>query len=141
MDKDLRQLRNLIREALGRTSLTTRSLEDELRIGHGNLAHLLSGQLELKLRHLLSISRLLGIPPHRLIELGCPDALAAATRDVTDLVEAPAPVRGIGHLTVDALDERIRAIVRAELAAQAPAPAAAPDAGPPAAPARKTARR
>jgi|GEM_PF-988562 len=134
MDKDLRQLRSLIRDALGRTSLTTRSLEDELGIGHGNLAHLLSGNLELKLRHLLSISRLLGVPPHRLIELGCPEALAAATRDVTDLVDAPAPARGIGHLTADALDERIRTIVRDELAAQAPAPAAGP-------PARKTARR
>jgi hypothetical protein len=122
MDKDLRQLQSLIREALGRTSQPTRSLEDELGIGHGNLAHLLSGHLELKVRHLLSISRLLGVPPHRLLELGCPEALAAATRDVTDLVETPAPSKGIGHLTLDGLEERIRAIVRDELAAQAPAP-------------------
>ncbi|HEX3530143.1 MAG TPA: hypothetical protein VH988_24040 [Thermoanaerobaculia bacterium] len=122
MDKDLRQLRSLIREALGRSPLPARSLEDELGIGHGNLAHLLSGQLELKVRHLLSISRLLDVPPHRLIELGCPEALAASTRDVTDLVAATAPASGIAHLTLDALEERIRAIVRDELAAQAPAP-------------------
>ncbi len=100
MDKDLRQLRSLIREALGRSAQPTRSLEDELGIGHGNLAHLLSGQLELKVRHLLSISRLLGVPPHRLIELGCPEALAASTRDVTDLVSATAPASGIGHVTL-----------------------------------------
>jgi len=122
MDKDLRQLRSLIREALGRSAQPTRSMEDELGIGHGNLAHLLSGQLELKVRHLLSISRLLGVPPHRLIELGCPEALAASTRDVTDLVAATAPASGIGHLTLDALEERIRAIVRDELAAQSSAP-------------------
>jgi hypothetical protein len=42
MDKDLRQLLSLI--------------------SHGNLKHLLAGRLELKLRHLLSISRLLGVP-------------------------------------------------------------------------------
>jgi hypothetical protein len=134
MDKDLKNLRSLIREALSRTSLTTRTLEEELAIGHGNLTRLFSGDLELKVRHLLAISRLLGVPPHRLVELGCPEALAAATWDVTDLVEAAAPARGIGHLTVEALEERIRAIVREELAAQAPVPDAAP-------PVRKTARR
>jgi len=122
LDKDLRNLRSLIQEALGRSPLTTRSLEEELEIGHGNLTRLFSGQLELKVRHLLCISRLLGVPPHRLIELGCPDALAAATRDVTEIVQAPAPAPGIGQLSLDALEERIRAIVRDELSAQAPAP-------------------
>lgn len=141
MDKDLRQLRDLIREALGRSPLTARSLEDELGIGHGNLTHLLSGQLEMKLRHVLSIARLLGIPPHRLIELGCPEALAAATRDVTDYVEAPAPSRGIRHLTGDALDERIRAIVRDELAAQTETAATEPETRPAPGAGRKTVRR
>jgi hypothetical protein len=138
MDKDLRRLSSLIRESLAQTSLTTRALEEELGIGHGNLAHLLSGQLELKLRHLLSVARLLGVPPHRLVELGCPEALGGATRDVTDLVETPPTAGGIGHLSLEALNGRIREIVREEIALQA---AAAPPS--PASPAsrRKTAQR
>jgi transcriptional regulator with XRE-family HTH domain len=120
MDKDLQQLSGLIREALGRTSLTTRALEQELGLGHGNLTHLLSGKLELKIRHLLGIARLLGVPPHRLVELGCPDALRAATQDVTDFIDLPAAGTAdgaISSLTLAALDARIRAIVRDELAA------------------------
>lgn len=118
MDKDLRQLLGLIQEALDRTHMTSRALEEELGIGHGNLKHLLSGRLELKIRHLLSISRLLGVPPHRFLEIGCPAALQSATRDVSDYVKTREKAGGIGHLTLEALDERIRAIVQGELASR-----------------------
>jgi transcriptional regulator with XRE-family HTH domain len=118
-------LRDLIREAIGRTSWTARALEKELGIGHGNLSHLLSGELELKLRHLLSLARVLSVPPHRLIELGCPAALAAATRDVSDFVAVPAASRGTIPSDEGALDQRIRAIVRDELASREPAAAPA----------------
>jgi transcriptional regulator with XRE-family HTH domain len=116
MDKDTRQILGLIRDALDRFPFTGRALEDELGIGHGNLSHLLSGRLELKLRHLLSIARVLGVPPHRLVELGCPESLRAATRDVTDLVALPAGALRVGALTSEELEERIRAVVREELA-------------------------
>jgi len=116
MDKDTRQILKLIQDALDRFPVTARALEDELGIGHGNLSHLLSGRLELKLRHLLSIAKVLGVPPHRFVELGCPLALRAATRDVTDLVGLPASAARIGALTSAELEERIRAVVRKELA-------------------------
>jgi hypothetical protein len=121
MDKDQRQLLGLIRDALSRIPLTGRALEDELGIGHGNLGHLLSGRLDLKFRHVLSIARVLGVPPHRLVELGCPEALSAASRDITDLVAVSGTAAKPTTLSSEQLDERIRTIVREELARREPA--------------------
>lgn len=120
MADDLRTLRELIREALDRVRLSPKDLEDELGIGHGNLAHLLSGRLELRVRHLLSIARLLKVPPHQFLELGCPEATRAAARDLAVLV-------GRAKSASDLAEDRIRAIVRDELARhQSNAPAAVP---------------
>lgn len=120
-DSDLRQLRGLIREALAHARVTHRSLESTLGIGHGNFGRLLDGSLELRVRHVLSIARALGVPPHQFLELGCPEALEEARRDLTEIVgSALPPERRLIALQTGAgsLDERIRAIVREELASQ-----------------------
>lgn len=120
-DRDLRQLRGLLRDALKRSPVKRRVLEEALGIGHGNLSHLLAGRLELRVRHLLSIASALGVPPHQFLELGCPEALGKGRRDLAELVGAPLPPeRSLSALQggPDNLDERIRAIVREELALQ-----------------------
>jgi transcriptional regulator with XRE-family HTH domain len=120
-DGDLRQLRSLLREALAHSPLSARALESTLGIGHGNLSHLLAGRLELRVRHLLSIAHELGVPPHQFLELGCPEALTAARRDLSDLTRASLPgERMLAFLRSDPcdLDRRIRAIVREELNAR-----------------------
>jgi len=120
-DGDLRQLRSLLREALAHSPLSARALETVLGIGHGNLSHLLEGRLELRVRHVLSIARALGVPPHQFLELGCPETTGAARRDLSDLTGASLPgERMLAFLRSDPcdLDRRIRAIVRDELNAR-----------------------
>lgn len=120
-DSDLRRLRALVREALPTYHGAGRALEDALGIGHGNLSHLLDGRLELRVRHLLAIARMLGVPPHQFLELGCPEATDSARRDLTDFVAMSLPVeRKVAMQAKKAveLDERIRKIVREELEAR-----------------------
>ena len=109
MADDLRTLRDLFGKALRRSGLTSRRLEEELGIGHGNLARLLNGGLDIKVRHLLAIARLLQVPPHRFLELGCPEAEAAATQDLSDLLGQSASQAG-------GRDEQLRTLIREELA-------------------------
>ena len=113
MSNDLRQLRGLIREALNQTGMTGRRLEEELEIGHGNLQHLLEGQLELRVRHLLTIARLLKIPPHQLLELGCPDAERTASYDLADVLGRKLPQRAKESASLS--EDRVRSIFREEL--------------------------
>ena len=53
MDRDLKSLQETVRQAMERTGLPKRRLEEELGIGHGTLEQLVSGRLEIKARHLL----------------------------------------------------------------------------------------
>ncbi len=119
-DSDLSRLRALVREALPTYHGSGRAIEEALSIGHGNLSHLLDGRLELRVRHLLAISKILGVPPHQFLELGCPEANEAASRDLTDFVSMTLPperrVAAQAAKTPD-LDQRIRKIVREELQA------------------------
>lgn len=120
-DSDLRRLRALVREALPTYHGAGRALEDALGIGHGNLSHLLDGRLELRVRHLLAIATMLGVPPHQFLELGCPEATENARRDLTDFVAMSLPPeRKVAMQAKKAaeLDERIRRIVREEMDAR-----------------------
>lgn len=119
-DSDLSRLRALVREALPTYHGSGRAIEEALGIGHGNLSHLLDGRLELRVRHLLAISRMLGVPPHQFLELGCPETTDAAKRDLTDFVAMSLPPErkvAVQGAKAPELDNRIRKIVREELEA------------------------
>lgn len=120
-DNDLRTLRALVREALPTYHGAGRALEEALGIGHGNLSHLLDGRLELRVRHLLAIAKMLGVPPHQFLELGCPETTDAARRDLTDFVSMSLPPeRKVAMQARQAveLDNRVRKIVREEMDAR-----------------------
>lgn len=124
-DSDLRQLRALVREALPTYHGSGRALEEALGIGHGNLSHLLDGRLELRVRHLLAIAKMLSVPPHQFLELGCPETTGTAHRDLTDFVSMSLPPeRKVAMQAAKAveLDNRIRKIVREEMEARFGAP-------------------
>ena len=119
-DSDLRTLRALVREALPTYHGSGRAIEEALGIGHGNLSHLLDGRLELRVRHLLAIAKMLGVPPYQFLELGCPEANDAARRDLTDFVAMSLPPErraAAQAAKTPELDSRIRKIVREELEA------------------------
>lgn len=126
-NSDLCTLRALVREALPTYHGSGRAIEEALGIGHGNLSHLLDGRLELRVRHLLAIAKMLGVPPHQFLELGCPETNDAARRDLTDFVSMSLPPErkvAIQAAKAVELDSRIRSIVREELEARFGAAAA-----------------
>jgi DNA-binding Xre family transcriptional regulator len=65
-------VRALLGMALAKLPISPRQIEDSLQIGHGTLPRLLDGRMELKLRHLLPLCKVLQIHPGNLLERGLP---------------------------------------------------------------------
>jgi transcriptional regulator with XRE-family HTH domain len=121
VDTDLKELRQLLREAVDASRMYGRDIEDALEIGHGNLTRLLNGTLELRVRHLLAFARLLKIPPAELLELGCPDAARIAQHRLLDWLgpdrRRAAQDGSRPSSTPEEFTELIRTVVREEIAA------------------------
>lgn len=122
VDQDLKELRQLLREAVDASRMYTRDIEAAIGVGHGNLERLLNGILELRVRHLLAFARLLSIPPAELLELGCRAATQTAQRRLGDWLgpERRQRLGGGSRLpaTPEELSELIRRVVREELDAR-----------------------
>ncbi len=99
---DIKTLRQILREAMHASGRRRRELEVILRLGRGNLERLTDGTMELKVRHLLDLAELLGIPPADFLALGCPETTAKANRRLTDWI---APGRRIDGAQVTAAAE------------------------------------
>jgi len=80
-DDEQALIRALLRTALAALPMSPHTIEDDLGIGHGTLLRLLDGRMELKLRHLLELCRLLKIHPRDLIERGLPNWKATRRLD------------------------------------------------------------
>src|SRR5918992_5841972 len=120
-EQDLKQLRQVLREAVRATRMTSRSLERRLGIGNGNLNRMLDGTLDLRVRHLLALADLLDVPPTDLLELGCPDAVSRDKRRLGDWIgkrssEPAEPTAA--SLSLAQLQELIRNAVREEMEQQ-----------------------
>ena len=112
MDSDLKTLHELVRQVLDQTRLTKRRLEEEIGLGHGTLEQLLAGRQDLRVRHLLALARLLRVAPHQLLEIGCPEATAAAEQDLAVWLGRPQePAKQVADLS----EATVRALVRDEL--------------------------
>jgi hypothetical protein len=75
---ELAQLRSVLRQAVKACRKPVREIENALGIGHGNLASLLDGSLELRLRHLLGFARFLSVAPQDFLEIAFPRQEAGA---------------------------------------------------------------
>ena len=118
-DKDLLQLRQVLREVVYASPMPVREMERRLGIGHGNLYRMLDGSLDMRVRHLLALADLLGVPPTDFLEMGCPDAIQRAPRRLSDLLGTPSHKREAeptaASLSLDQLKEMVRAAVREEI--------------------------
>ena len=124
-ESDLKQLRQVLREAVRACRMPVRAMERRLGIGHGNLYRILDGQLDLRVRHLLALADLLSIPPTDLLEFGCPDAVSRAKRRLGAWIgqKSSQPAEPTAaSLSLDQLRELIRNAVREELEQQSPEP-------------------
>jgi hypothetical protein len=118
-DKDLQQLRQVLREAVSASRMPIREMERRLGVGHGSVYRMLDGDLDLRVRHLLAFADLLGVPPADFLEAGCPDAARGAKRRLADWIGAPSQTAAAGpavsSLSLDALKNLIRDTVREEI--------------------------
>src|SRR5262249_54136123 len=118
-DKDLLQLRQVLREAVYASRIPVREIERRLGIGHGNLYRLLDGSLDLRVRHVIALADLLAVPPTDFLEMGCPDAVQRAKGRLSALTGAPARKSRAeppaASLPLADLKELIREAVREEM--------------------------
>lgn len=118
-DKDLLQLRQVFQDAVRAIRLPVREIERRLGIGSGNLYRMIDGSLDLRIRHLIALADLLGVPPTDFLEMGCPNAMQRATGRLSDRIGASNP-KGTSPptaaaLSVEDLKDLIRDTVREEL--------------------------
>lgn len=118
-DKDLLQLRKVLNDAVRATGLTVREIERRLGVGSGNLDRVIDGSLDLRIRHLIALADLLGVPPTDFLEMGCPSAMRRATRRLRDRIgpssqKSTSPATAAA-LSIEQLTELIRNTVREEL--------------------------
>jgi hypothetical protein len=118
MDKDMKRLLGMVRNACYSWSGNKRDLEGALGIGHGRLEEILAGKPELRVRHLVDLARLLKIRPSDFLRLGFPDDESTAPNQLERWIGEPQPPnarRKPEPLTAEH-EERIRELIREELA-------------------------
>ncbi|HSN88989.1 MAG TPA: hypothetical protein VL025_19650 [Thermoanaerobaculia bacterium] len=118
---DLQGLREILREAVAALRLPTREIEDRLGLGHSTLKKILDGEIDLRVRHLLALARLLDIHPRDFLDLGLSDWPARHNLREwlsPDHRKSAQPTEISGELA-----EAIRALVREEIAAASLPPA------------------
>jgi hypothetical protein len=125
-EKDLAQLRQVLREAVRASGMGVREMERRMELGHGSLYRMLDGTLDLRVRHLLGLAELLGVPPADFLTMGCPEAMERAKRPLSDWIGAPTRAREaaeptVASLTVTELKELIRDAIRDAVHEESPA--------------------
>lgn len=90
MSEDLRQLRAVMRQAISASGVAVRHVEAAMGCGHGNIERILDGRIELRVRHVVGLARLLKVPPGDFLELGFPQPDGAAKFRLKDWI-MPAP--------------------------------------------------
>lgn len=118
MDKEMKRLLGLVRSACYSWSGSKRDLEGALGIGHGRLEEILAGQPELRVRHLVSLARLLKVRPSDFLRLSYPDDESTAPNQLERWIGEPQPpnVRRKPESLAPEHEERIRELIREELA-------------------------
>lgn len=90
MSEDLRQLRAVMRQAISASGVAVRHVEAAMGCGHGNVERILDGRVELRVRHVVGLARLLRVPPGDFLELGFPQPEGTAKYRLKDWI-MPAP--------------------------------------------------
>lgn len=120
-DRDMRELLTFLRQCVEASRKPSSEIEKALGLGHGRLKQLLDGTLELRVRHLLELARLLGVPPADFLALGCPAAQKAAAHPLAEYL-GPTYRRKTGATAapeaLPELREIVRAVVREEMGPQ-----------------------
>lgn len=72
-DREVVRLRELLRNAIRLSGVTNRAIERHLGMSQGSLSRLLAGGIELKVKHILEIVEILGLPPGEFFRIAYPE--------------------------------------------------------------------
>ena len=72
-DQEVVRLRELLRNAIRLSGVTNRKIERHLGMSQGSLSRLLAGGIELKVKHILEIVEILGLPPGQFFRIAYPE--------------------------------------------------------------------
>jgi hypothetical protein len=119
MASQLTPLLEVLQRAVDAARLRSQTIEQALDLPRGGWDELASGRRVLRVRHLLALARLLGVPPGDFLDAGLPDASSLKGLRLTDWID-PAP-RFASPPPLGDLETLIRDTIRRELEAFAKA--------------------
>ena len=121
--EEIQRLLNVLRTSIRLLGLTNREIERRLDLTPSYVSRLFAGALELKMEHVLSISRAMGLQPWEFFELAYPrrsEAPSEAFRSIRNLLRdmqpspEPPPSQPAG-LSAEEIEEKIQDSVRKAL--------------------------
>lgn len=132
---DLGPLRHLLQRVVQGTGVSPRRIENAIGLGHGKLALILNGTLDIRVRHLLRLAHFLSVPPADFLELAYPETARNAQHRLNDWLapmrprfkQQPAEAAAAAPADQDELREMMRGLLREELAALRQAGESGPD--------------
>ena len=89
--RQLKPLRTVLGHAVAAARLHQRTVEQALDLPTGGWDDLMAGKRILRVRHLLGLARLLGVPPADFLEIALPEASRTADRRLADWIEPAKP--------------------------------------------------
>ena len=117
MSRELKPLLEVVVRAIAAARLSPRTVAAALDLSVRAWERVLAGEQILYARHLLALSRLLGVPPEDFLEAGLPEASRAAESRLAEWID-PAPARSTTRPAADDWQARIRDAIRRELEAE-----------------------
>jgi len=72
MNEEIKRLLSVLRTAMKILDITNREVEKKLGLSYGYLSRLFAGTIELKMEHVLAITRAIGLQPWEFFELAYP---------------------------------------------------------------------
>lgn len=91
MSRELKPLRLLLAQAVDAARLSPATVARALDVSTRAWERLLSGEHTLRVRHLLALAKLLGVPPEDFLEAGLPEASRTAERRLADWTDPARP--------------------------------------------------
>jgi hypothetical protein len=120
--EEVKRLLNVLRTSIRLLGLTNREIERRLELTPSYLSRLFAGAIELKVEHVVAITRAMGLQPWEFFELAYPrrsDSPSEAFRSIRtllrDMQPSPEPTVQPAALTTEEIEEKIQDSVRKAL--------------------------
>ena len=91
MSRELKPLRAVLKRAVAAARLHRRTVEQALELPPGAWDEVVAGRRILRVRHLLALAQLLGVPPEDFLEAALPEASRPAGRRLADWLDPAQP--------------------------------------------------